>query len=270
MRDGLPPLEPMANNVRQMFEEPVNNVAGRDVVYNQVVPERRFSNGERRQLGDLIRPLAIENQTSEKEEWRALHFPFGVNTIDEMDRSQFESARQLLAAKLDAAQLRRQLCEQQEETERYKVAARQDVNQKVAAWEQERMKLLQQSNLLVRQKAELENALAERTRTIEELTTRQQPVQPAAQELPKQKSRPWRTLITWGMGATLAIVGTLVLQPAFERELLAEKNKSAMLTREDICLFNGQPFSWGTRIKTATGMQKCVKSRTGQYLWQPN
>ncbi|PHS82358.1 hypothetical protein AAW02_22580, partial [Aeromonas dhakensis] len=269
MRDELPPLEPMANNVRQMFEEPVNNVAGRDVVFNQVVPERRFSNGERRQLGDLIRPLAAENQTSEKEEWRALHFPFGVNTIDEMDRSQFEAARQLLAAKLDAAKLRRQLYEQQEETERYKVAVRQEVNQKVATWEQERIKLLQQSNQLVRQKAELENALAERTRKIEELTTRQQRVQQAAPELPKKKSWPWKTLITWTMGATLAIVGTLVLQPAFERELRAEKNKSAMLTREDICLFNGQPFSWGTRIKTVTGMQKCVKSRTGQYLWQP-
>lgn len=72
-------------------------------------------------------------------------------------------------------------------------------------------------------------------------------------------------------GGVLAVLttGAAVYKPLFLAELRAEQSKAVMLKRKDICLFNGEPFSWGTRLSTPKGMQKCVKSRTGQYLWQP-
>lgn len=77
------------------------------------------------------------------------------------------------------------------------------------------------------------------------------------------------SLICGGVLAALA-TGAAVYKPLFQAELRAEQSKAVMLKRKDICLFDGEPFSWGTRLKTTTGMQKCVKSRTGQYLWQPD
>ncbi|MGY6037926.1 hypothetical protein [Aeromonas sp. AE23HZ002T15] len=76
-------------------------------------------------------------------------------------------------------------------------------------------------------------------------------------------------LICGGILAVLA-TGAAVYKPLFQAELRAEQSKAVMLKRKDICLFNGEPFSWGTRLPTSLGMQKCVKSRTGQYLWQPD
>ncbi|UYB70656.1 hypothetical protein NBH81_20450 [Aeromonas veronii] len=76
------------------------------------------------------------------------------------------------------------------------------------------------------------------------------------------------SLICGGVLAVLA-TGTAVYKPLFLAELRTEQSKAVMLKRKDICLFNGEPFSWGTRLPTSSGMQKCVKSRTGQYLWQP-
>lgn len=76
-------------------------------------------------------------------------------------------------------------------------------------------------------------------------------------------------LICGGILAVLA-TGVAVYKPLFQAELRAEQSKAVMLKRKDICLFNGEPFSWGTRLPTSLGMQKCVKSRTGQYLWQPD
>ncbi|MGY3901284.1 hypothetical protein ACW5XF_02265 [Aeromonas lusitana] len=75
------------------------------------------------------------------------------------------------------------------------------------------------------------------------------------------------SLICGGVLAVLA-TGAAVYKPLFQAELRAEQSKAVMLKRKDICLFDGEPFSWGTRINTPTGIQKCVKSRTGQYLWQ--
>lgn len=76
------------------------------------------------------------------------------------------------------------------------------------------------------------------------------------------------SLICGGVLAALA-TGVAAYKPLFQAELRAEQSKAVMLKRKDICLFNGEPFSWGTRLPTSSGMQKCVKSRTGQYLWQP-
>lgn len=77
------------------------------------------------------------------------------------------------------------------------------------------------------------------------------------------------SLICGGVLAALA-TGVVAYQPFFQVELHAEQNKALMLKRKDICLFDGEPFSWGTRLPTSTGVQKCVQSRTGQYLWQPD
>ena len=300
--------EKSASNVHQIFQNPVENVAGRDVVINHVGSERPFSNGERRQLGDLIKPLAVENQTTEQQEWRALHFPFGVNSIDEMNQSHFEPAKQLLTFKLEAARLRR------EQHERYKIAVRQEVNQKLAAREQEGVMLRQQCNQLVSQKSALETTLANLTRRIDEQalsvdakrlqqqlshemqerrhaqaeigrsahrvaelerqvdnliagksSTAQalEEAQSKAEQAQRVVSRLRSRLIGGGALALLAI-GTLGMQAKqFANDLVQAK----VLRPE--CQFGGVVYSWGTRLKTTNGVQKCVKSRNGQYLWQP-
>lgn len=262
------------SNVHQIFESSVNSVAGRDVVINQhIESERPLTNSERRQLGDLIRPLAIENQVDEWDEWRALHFPFGVNSIDSMDRSHFEPARQLLSAKLDAVRNAKKLDQAEREVGRLTALTRQyqlALNNMPAHQQHPDMqRMMQRIAQLEKDKTELTNQLAQRSQQSDELTVA---LRQASEQLNSQRKKnhfTWKTATSWIIAILVIISCLLVFKPAYEERLLSDSNLATMLKRPDICLFNGLPFSWGTRINTNTGFQKCVKSRTGQYIWQP-
>lgn len=262
--------ESSSNKIRQLFYKPVDNVAGRDVVINHHhEAERPLTKSERGRLTALVKPLATEHQVHESEEWRALHFPFGVNSMDEMNKSHFEPAHQLLTAKLECAQLQRELAELRENLEHHTAAACRTANKRAVALEQDCMKLSQQYNQLADKHIALERMLVARTQKVDELTTSLQNIQ--RDNLARTSRKRWlnRSIALVAVGGPLIAMG-MVYQPTFQAELRAEDNRATMLKRVDICLFDGKPFSWGTRLPTSTGVQKCVQSRTGQYLWQPD
>jgi len=263
-----------ASNVHQIFQCPVENVAGRDVNITHELGGRPLTRRERLDLNALVERLIQEFGQERKQPWQFLHRTIGVNKIGEMRLEHLKPAQTVLELMLERAELARQVslaqantsqqCALEIECSRLKslVLHERSLNEnnvrELALYRQQLDLACQQRDIATQEQTKLQNWAA------------LQKSEQAQQAMPPRNGWSWKVAISWMIGALLAGVGVLVYQPAFQADLHAEQNKAAMLKHKDICLFNGQPFSWGTRIKTATGMQKCVKSRTGQYLWQPD
>lgn len=315
-----------ASNVHQIFQGPVENVAGRDVVITNELGGRALTQNERIELNKLVGQLADEFGQEGWKTWKFLHQTIGVNKIGEMRLEHLKPAQVLLQLMIEARQaasgssledIWRQeyqsvCCDLVEQSEvevslraelrhyqqahlvlkgdhdklqqalaQHRVATAQlerekhSLNDGIAELQQRLSSEIQSHR---HSEAELKRAtsraaglehqidslIAGRLVDAEALTQAQRKAEQAQRVVRRLRG----SLICGGVLAVLA-TGAAVYKPFFQAELHAEQSKAVMLKRKDICLFNGEPFSWGTRLPTSSGMQKCVKSRTGQYLWQP-
>lgn len=265
---------PQTNNVHQIFQGPVENVAGRDVNITNELGGRPLTKRERSALNAQVERLIKDFGQERWEPWQFLHETIGVNEIGEMRLEHLKPAQTVLELMLERAELARQvsraqadkvqLCTLEVEFSRLKslVIHERSLNERntyeLAQYRQQLDRACQQRDIATQEHTKLQNLVA------------LQKSEQAQQATPPRNSWSWKVAISWMIGALLAGVGVFVYQPAFQADLHAEQNKAVMLKRKDICLFDGKPFSWGTRLPTSTGVQKCVQSRTGQYLWQPD
>lgn len=314
------------NNVRQIFQGPVENVAGRDVVITNELGGRALTQNERIELNKLVGRLADDFGQEGWKTWQFLHQTIGVNKIGEMRLEHLKPAQVLLQLMLEAKQAAsgtsleevwRQeyqsvCCDLVEQSEievtlraelrhyqqaysvlksdhgklqqvlaQHRIATAQlerekhslgcgvaDLQQRLSSEIQSHRHSEAESKRAASRAAGLEHQIdsliAGRFVDAEALAQTQRKAEQAQQAVRRLRG----SLICGGVLAVLT-TGVAVYKPFFQAELLAEQSKAVMLKRKDICLFNGEPFNWGTRINTSTGMQKCVKSRNGQYLWQP-
>lgn len=343
------------NNVHQIFQGSVENVAGRDVVITNEVGGRPLTKNERYELNDLVERLIKEFGLGRREPWTFLHRTIGVNNIDGLRLDHLKPARTLLQLMIEAKQAEgaveeiahwqreylssqqdlqeqgRELIQlnssvrqwekiggalrlerdqlQRELTQLGTTAAQWDpqaysalksdrdrlqreltqLSATIAQWDREKQsrsgeiirlqqRLSQEMQAHQHAQDEIDRSayrVAELERQVDSLIADKSSTAQALEEAQDKALQAQRVirrlrggLISGGVLAALAI-GALGHQPVSQTELRDEQNKAVMLKRKDICLFNGEPFSWGARNKTATGMQKCVKSRNGQYRWQP-
>ncbi|XAG69146.1 hypothetical protein MRM75_21590 [bacterium 19CA06SA08-2] len=316
------PASAQTNNVRQIFQGPVENVAGRDVVITNELGGRALTQNERIELNKLVGRLADDFGQEGWKTWQFLHQTIGVNKIGEMRLEHLKPAQVLLQLMLEAKEAEsantesaawyqehlsseRKLQEQgrvliqlrstvaqweklgqslRQERDQLKLALDRQLNvsnqqgreiQSLAA----EVKRLQQRS--AREAQEHRHAEAENDRAARRAAGLQQQIdslvagnsraaqeliqaQGKAQQAQKVVSRLRGTLICSSILAVLAI-GAISLQA---RQLADDLVQAKVLRPE--CQYGGATYSWGTRLKTPTGMQKCVKSRTGQYLWQPD
>ncbi|CAH4025007.1 hypothetical protein AI2617V1_5050, partial (plasmid) [Serratia marcescens] len=314
------------SNVHQIFQGPVENVAGRDVNITNELGGRPLTRRERNALNELVERLIKEFGQERWEPWKFLHETIGINEIGEMRLEHLKPAQALLQLMIEAKEAgsanaesaawyqehlssERKLQEQgrvliqlrstisqweqlgqslRQERDQLKLALDRQLNvsnqqgREIQSLASEVKRLQQRS---AREAQEHRHAEAENERAARRAASLQHQIDSLvagrlvdaealaqAQRKAEQAQRVVRrlrgSLICGGVLAVLA-TGTAMYKPLFQAELRAEQSKAVMLKRKDICLFNGEPFSWGTRLPTSSGMQKCVKSRTGQYLWQP-
>ncbi|MFM5236460.1 hypothetical protein ACEUAP_03465 [Aeromonas veronii] len=310
------------NNVRQIFQGPVENVAGRDVVITNELGGRALTQNERIELNKLVGRLADDFGQEGWKTWQFLHQTIGVNKIGEMRLEHLKPAQVLLQLMIEAKEAEsanaesaawyqehlsseRKLQEQRgvviqlrstvaqwekigeslrQERDQLKLALDRQLNvtnqqgretQSLAA----EVKRLQQRS--AREAQEHRHADAENERAARRAAGLQQQndslvagnlraaqeliqAQGKAQQAQKVVRRLRGTLLCSSVLAVLAI-GAISL----EARQLADDLAQAKVLRPE-CQYGGASYSWGTRLKTPTGMQKCVKSRTGQYLWQPS
>ncbi|MGL4353867.1 MAG: hypothetical protein ACRCTP_08120 [Aeromonas popoffii] len=310
------------NNVRQIFQGPVENVAGRDVVITNELGGRALTQNERIELNKLVGRLADDFGQEGWKTWQFLHQTIGVNKIGEMRLEHLKPAQALLQLMLEAkeaesanvesaAWYQEHLSSERKLQEQGRVLIQ--LRSTVAQWEQLGQSLRQERDQLklaldrqlnvsnqqgreiqsltsevkrlqqrsAREAQEHRHSEAENERAARRAAGLQQQVdslvagnsraaqeliqaQGKAQQAQKVLSRQRGTLICSSILAVLAI-GAISLQA---RQLADDLAQAKVLRPE--CQYGGAPYSWGTRLKTPTGMQKCVKSRTGQYLWQPD
>lgn len=310
-----------ASNVHQIFQGPVENVAGRDVNITNELGGRPLTKRERSALNALVERLIKEFGQERWEPWQFLHETIGVNEIGEMRLEHLKPAQALLQLMIEAKEAEsanaesaawyqehlsseRKLQEQRGvltqlrstivQWEKVGASLRQERDQLKLALERQcnvtnqqgrenqslaaEVKRLQQRS--AREAQEHRHSEAENERAARRAVGLQQQIDSlvagnsrAAQELIQAQckaqqaqqvvSRLRGTLICSGILAVLAI-GAISL----EAKQLADDLVQAKALRPE-CQYGGAPYSWGTRLKTPTGTQKCVKSRTGQYLWQP-
>ncbi|MGU5816944.1 hypothetical protein ACV1EC_18795 [Aeromonas hydrophila] len=312
--------------MHQIFQGPVENVAGRDVNITNELGGRPLTRRERNALNELVERLIKEFGQERWEPWKFLHETIGINEIGEMRLEHLKPAQALLQLMIEAKEAgsanaesaawyqehlssERKLQEQgrvliqlrstvsqweqlgqslRQERDQLKLALDRQLNvsnqqgREIQSLASEVKRLQQRS---AREAQEHRHAEAENERAARRAASLQHQIDSLvagrlvdaealaqAQRKAEQAQRVVRrlrgSLICGGVLAVLA-TGTAMYKPLFQAELRAEQSKVVMLKRKDICLFNGEPFSWGTRLPTSSGMQKCVKSRTGQYLWQP-
>lgn len=316
-----------ANNVHQIFQGPVEHVAGRDVVITNELGGRALTQNERIELNKLVGRLADEFGQEGWKTWQFLHHTIGVNNIGEMRLEHLKPAQALLQLMLEAKQTEsadvesvhwyRELISSQQDLqeqgreliqlrstakqwEKIGEALRQERDQLLLALNRQRAAATQQERETQTQAADAKrlqqrlshetqahrhaqveigrsaHRVAELEHQVDSLIAGKSGTAQTLEEVQGKALQAQRVirrlrggLISGGVLTVLAI-GTVAYRPIFQTELRAEQNKAVMLKRKDICLFDGEPFSWGTRLPTSSGMQKCVKSRTGQYLWQPD
>ncbi|MGY4043341.1 hypothetical protein [Aeromonas hydrophila] len=312
--------------MHQIFQGPVENVAGRDVNITNELGGRPLTRRERNALNELVERLIKEFGQERWEPWKFLHEAIGINEIGEMRLEHLKPAQALLQLMIEAKEAEsanaesaawyqehlsseRKLQEQgrvliqlrstvsqweqlgqsvRQERDQLKLALDRQLNvsnqqgREIHSLASEVKRLQQRS---AREAQEHRHAEAENERAARRAASLQQQIDSLvagrlvdaealaqAQRKAEQAQRVVRrlrgSLICGGVLAVL-VTGTAVYKPLFLAELRAEQSKAVMLKRKDICLFNGEPFSWGTRLPTSSGMQACVKSRNGQYLWQP-
>lgn len=314
------------SNVHQIFQGPVENVAGRDVNITNELGGRPLTRRERNALNELVERLIKEFGQERWEPWKFLHETIGINEIGEMRLEHLKPAQALLQLMIEAkeaesanaesaAWYQEHLSSERKLQEQGRVLIQ--LRSTVSQWEQLGQSLRQERDQLKLALDRQCNVTNQQGREIQSLTSEVKRLQQRcshegqehrhaqaevvrsarrqeelerqidnlisgrladaealdqAQKKAEQAQRVVRrlrgSLICGGVLAVLA-TGAAVYKPLFQAELRAEQSKAVMLQRKDICLFKGEPFSWGTRLPTSSGMQKCVKSRTGQYLWQP-
>ncbi|WP_139742129.1 hypothetical protein [Aeromonas dhakensis] len=308
--------------MHQIFQGPVENVAGRDVNITNELGGRPLTRRERNALNKLVERLIQEFGQERWEPWKFLHETIGINEIGEMRLEHLKPAQALLQLMIEAkeaesanaesaAWYQEHLSSERKLQEQGRVLVQ--LRSTVSQWEQLGQSLRQERDQLklaldrqlnvnnqqgreiqslasevkrlqqrsAREAQEHRHAEAESQRTAHRAAGLQQQIDSlvagnsrAAQELiqaqgktqqaQKVVSRLRGTMICSSILAVLA-VGAISL----EARQLADDLAQAKVLRPE-CQYGGAPYSWGTRLKTPTGMQKCVKSRTGQYLWQPN
>lgn len=310
------------SNVHQIFQGPVENVAGRDVNITNELGGRPLTRRERNALNKLVERLIKEFGQERWEPWKFLHETIGINEIGEMRLEHLKPAQALLQLMIEAkeaesanaesaAWYQEHLSSERKLQEQGRVLVQ--LRSTVSQWEQLGQSLRQERDQLklaldrqlnvnnqqgreiqslasevkrlqqrsAREAQEHRHAEAESQRAAHRAAGLQQQIDSlvagnsrAAQELiqaqgktqqaQKVVSRLRGTMICSSILAVLA-VGAISL----EARQLADDLAQAKVLRPE-CQYGGAPYSWGTRLKTPTGMQKCVKSRTGQYLWQPD
>ncbi|MDQ1883630.1 hypothetical protein RA180_06420 [Aeromonas salmonicida] len=262
------------SNVHQFNHSKIDTVSGRDVIINNEVGARLLTGTESSDLHKIVQRLEDEFQEPGWKTWKFLHRTVGVDSVKEMTLEQLKPVQTVLELMLERAELARQVsrakanttqqltlegeCSRLKSLVLHERSLNENNTREVAQYRQQLDRACQQRDIAIQEQAKLQAWVAQ-----------QRDQQESTVQVLRQ-GRPWKTVIACVMTVLLGGVGVQVYLPVFQAQLLAEENKAAMLKRANICLFDGMPYSWGTRLKTTTGMQKCVKSRTGQYLWQPD
>ncbi len=91
-----------ASNVHQIFQGPVENVAGRDVNITNELGCRPLTKRERSALNALVERLIKEFGQERWEPWLFLHETIGVNEIGEMRLEHLKPAQALLQLMIEA------------------------------------------------------------------------------------------------------------------------------------------------------------------------
>ncbi|TNI55449.1 hypothetical protein CF126_11645 [Aeromonas dhakensis] len=310
-----------ASNVHQIFQGPVENVAGRDVVITNELGGRALTQNERIELNKLVGRLADDFGQEGWKTWQFLHQTIGVNKIGEMRLEHLKPAQVLLQLMLEAKEAESANVEsaawyQEHLSSECKLQDQGKViiqlRSTIAQWEKIGASLRQERDQLklsldrqlnvtnqqgretqslatevkrlqqrfAREAQEHRHADAENERAARRAAGLQQQIDSlvagnlrAAQELIQAQGKAQQaqkvvrrlrgTLLCSSILAVLAVAAI-----SLQARQLADDLAQAKVLRPE-CQYGGAPYSWGTRLKTPTGMQKCVKSRTGQYLWQP-
>ncbi|WP_338882084.1 hypothetical protein [Aeromonas hydrophila] len=95
-------VQERSNNVRQIFQGPVENVAGRDVVITNELGGRALTQNERIELNKLVGRLADDFGQEGWKTWQFLHQTIGVNKIGEMRLEHLKPAQVLLQLMIEA------------------------------------------------------------------------------------------------------------------------------------------------------------------------
>ncbi|OCY05861.1 hypothetical protein A9X69_14270 [Aeromonas hydrophila] len=309
------------SNVHQIFQGPVENVAGRDVNITNELGGRPLTRKERLDLNALVERLIQEFGQERKQPWQFLHQTIGINNIGEMRLEHLKPAQALLQLMIEAkeaesanaesaAWYQEHLSSERKLQEQGRVLVQ--LRSTVSQWEQLGQSLRQERDQLklaldrqlnvsnqqgreiqslasevkrlqqrsAREAQEHRHAEAENERAACRAAGLQQQIDSlvagnlrAAQELIQAQGKAQQaqkvvrrlrgTLLCSSILAVLAVAAI-----SLQARQLADDLAQAKVLRPE-CQYGGAPYSWGTRLKTPTGMQKCVKSRTGQYLWQP-
>ncbi|WP_139725506.1 hypothetical protein [Aeromonas dhakensis] len=307
--------------MHQIFQGPVENVAGRDVVITNELGGRALTQNERIELNKLVGRLADDFGQEGWKTWQFLHQTIGVNKIGEMRLEHLKPAQVLLQLMLEAKEAESANVEsaawyQEHLSSECKLQDQGKViiqlRSTIAQWEKIGASLRQERDQLklsldrqlnvtnqqgretqslatevkrlqqrfAREAQEHRHADAENERAARRAAGLQQQIDSlvagnlrAAQELIQAQGKAQQaqkvvrrlrgTLLCSSILAVLAVAAI-----SLQARQLADDLAQAKVLRPE-CQYGGAPYSWGTRLKTPTGMQKCVKSRTGQYLWQP-
>ncbi|MCX4043004.1 hypothetical protein OR606_22700, partial [Aeromonas hydrophila] len=88
--------------MHQIFQGPVENVAGRDVNITNELGGRPLTRKERLDLNALVERLIQEFGQERKQPWQFLHQTIGINNIGEMRLEHLKPAQALLQLMIEA------------------------------------------------------------------------------------------------------------------------------------------------------------------------
>ncbi|RKJ83802.1 hypothetical protein D6R50_24175 [Aeromonas veronii] len=258
----------------QTFVGPVKYVAGNDVnvtqYLNNLGPE--LTPSQRWELNILVNKLNQEYDEPPKDTWMYVHDAIGLKNIEAYRLAHFRTAKAILTLLLERAEIAHQSCclIDVDELQQSQQRLLDECQRLKALATHERQLNEQNTRELLQHQRQLDAVTKQRDGSLRAQLDLKQKISGLVAELATNQeaaSKTRRAKNAWRIGLFLVLMlsgSGIGLQNQLHAEALTQER-----SRLTVCEYAGAPYNWGARIKTATGMQKCVKSRTGQYLWQP-
>ncbi|QTL95562.1 hypothetical protein [Aeromonas jandaei] len=258
----------------QTFVGPVEYVAGNDVnvtqYLNNLGPE--LTPSQRWELNILVNKLNQDYGQPPKDTWIYVHDAIGLKNIDAYRLAHFRSAKAILTLLLERAELAHQSNSliDVEELQQSHLRLLDECQRLKTLVTHERQLNAQNMQELLQHQRQLDAVTKQRDGSLVAQLDLKQKISGLVAELAASQEAASNTLRArnvWRICLFLMLTlsgGGIGLQSQLHAEALTQER-----SRLTVCEYAGASYGWGARIKTATGMLKCVKSRTGQYLWQP-
>ncbi|KHN59604.1 hypothetical protein [Aeromonas hydrophila] len=259
----------------QTFVGPVEYVAGNDVnvtqYLNSLGPE--LTPSQRWELNILVNKLNQDYGEPPKDTWMYVHDAIGLKNIEAYRLAHFRTAKEILTLLLERAEFQQQSHDPIDVAELQQGQQRlQDECQRLKALVTHERQLNEQNvRELLQHQRQIDAVSKQRDGSLRAQLELKHNVSGLVAELATSRevaSKALRAKNAWRIGLFLVLTlsgGGVGLQKQLYAESITQER-----SRLTVCEYAGSPYSWGSRIKTATGTQKCVKSHTGQYLWQPS